>query len=112
MTDLPFGRGGSPLQNLIVRGITETKISAIQCEAGLDTGPVYLKRPLSLEGTAQEIYSRANKVVESMILDILLHSPVPLSQEGEVVDFKRRVPEDGNMEALERWAGHIRYGNP
>lgn len=27
MTDLPFGRGGSPLQNLIVRGIYETKVS-------------------------------------------------------------------------------------
>ena len=26
MTDLPFGRGGSPLQNLIARGIYETKI--------------------------------------------------------------------------------------
>ena len=29
MTDLPFGRGGSPLQNLIVRGIETTKISSI-----------------------------------------------------------------------------------
>lgn len=28
MTDLPYGRGGSPLQNLIVRGHTETKITA------------------------------------------------------------------------------------
>ena len=26
MTDLPYGRGGSPLQNLIVRKIYETKI--------------------------------------------------------------------------------------
>ena len=29
MTDLPFGRGGSPLQNLISRGIYSTKISAL-----------------------------------------------------------------------------------
>ena len=28
MTDLPYGRGGSPLQNLIVREHSETKISA------------------------------------------------------------------------------------
>src|SRR4051812_3973566 len=27
MTDLPFGRGGSPLQNLIVSGVYRTKIS-------------------------------------------------------------------------------------
>ena len=25
MTDLPYGRGGSPLQNMIVRGLAETK---------------------------------------------------------------------------------------
>ena len=37
MTDLPFGRGGSPLQNLIVRGIKQTKISALRVEKGLDT---------------------------------------------------------------------------
>ena len=29
-TDLPFGRGGSPIQNLIVRGFKTTKISAIK----------------------------------------------------------------------------------
>ena len=27
MTDLPYGRGGSPLQNLILSGKTDTKIS-------------------------------------------------------------------------------------
>ena len=30
MTDLPYGRGGSPLQNLIVRGKKKTKISALK----------------------------------------------------------------------------------
>ena len=30
MTDLPYGRGGSPLQNLIIRGFESTKISAIE----------------------------------------------------------------------------------
>ena len=29
MTDLPYGRGGSPLQNLIVRGHNDTMISAL-----------------------------------------------------------------------------------
>ena len=30
MTDLPFGRGGSPLQNLLLRDIEKTKISLIK----------------------------------------------------------------------------------
>ena len=42
MTDLPYGRGGSPLQNLIVRGHSETMISAIKVDRGIDTGDVYL----------------------------------------------------------------------
>src|SRR3989339_963082 len=41
MTDLPFGRGGSPLQNLIARGIYETQISALKCVEEVDAGPIY-----------------------------------------------------------------------
>ena len=59
MTDLPFGRGGSPLQNLITRGISKTKISALRCNEEIDAGPIYLKRPLSLHGSAEEIYQLA-----------------------------------------------------
>jgi len=44
MTDLPFGRGGSPLQNLIERGIKKTKISAIKVDGGIDTGDIFFKR--------------------------------------------------------------------
>ena len=51
MTDLPFGRGGSPLQNLIVLGKEKTKISALKVVEELDAGPIYLKKDLSLNGT-------------------------------------------------------------
>lgn len=71
MTDLPYGRGGSPLQNLIVRGLTATKLSALRVEVGLDTGPVYLKMDLSLSGTAEEIFVRVNKLVGKMIVEII-----------------------------------------
>lgn len=100
MTDLPYGRGGSPLQNLIVRGHTKTKLSALRCQAGLDTGPVYLKRPLSLEGTAEEILQRASGVMEEMIVTIVEKRPVPLPQTGDPVLFKRRSPEDGNLDQI------------
>jgi len=100
MTDLPYGRGGSPLQNLIVRGHTETKLSALRCEAGLDTGPVYLKRPLSLEGTAEEILRRASALMEEMIVTIVKERPMPTPQTGDPVLFKRRNPEDGNLDQI------------
>lgn len=92
MTDLPFGRGGSPLQNLIVRGIYQTKITAFKCESGLDSGPVYLKRPLLLHGSAQEIYIRAGDIVKEMIREIIVKDIKPQPQVGEVTIFKRREP--------------------
>jgi len=101
MTDLPFGRGGSPLQNLIARGIYETKISALLCVRELDAGPIYSKRPLSLYGSAQEIYMRAGQIVEDMIVDIMLNHPEPQEQSGEVVFFPRRQPQDGDIAGLE-----------
>ena len=97
MTDLPFGRGGSPLQNLISRGIYETKISAALCTAVIDGGPVYMKRPLSLHGTAQEIFTRATEVIEGMIVELVAQEPLPEEQRGEVVTFARRTINDGDL---------------
>ncbi len=98
MTDLPYGRGGSPLQNLIVRGHKDTKISAIRVTAQLDGGPVYMKKPLSLEGTAQEIFIRcANVVFHEMIPCFLQEKRNAVPQSGEAVVFKRRKPEDSEI---------------
>jgi methionyl-tRNA formyltransferase len=97
MTDLPFGRGGSPLQNLIARGIYETKISALKCVEEMDAGPVYLKRPLALHGAAEEIYLRASRVIEGMMAEIVMTQPQPVDQVGAPVVFKRRKPEQGNL---------------
>ena len=100
MTDLPFGRGGSPLQNLIVRGINETKISALRCVEEVDAGPIFMKKSLSLHGTAQEIYIRANKIIEEMIISLVKNKPDPQDQIGEVVMFKRRKGGEGNLSQL------------
>lgn len=98
MTDLPYGRGGSPLQNLIVRGHKETKISAIRVTEKIDGGPIYMKRPLSLVGSAQEIFVRCSDVIFSeMIPCFLAEKLTPVPQEGEPVIFKRRKPEDGQI---------------
>jgi len=97
MTDLPYGRGGSPLQNLVLRGHQETQISALRCVAELDAGPVYMKRPLSLEGSVSEIFLRASDVVQEMIEEIVRIEPRPEHQEGEPTVFRRRAPEQSNL---------------
>lgn len=98
MTDLPYGRGGSPLQNLIVRGHKDTKISAIKVTGKIDGGPIYMKRALSLDGTAQEILIRCSDIIFNEMIPIFLtEKPTPIPQEGEPVVFKRRKPEDGEI---------------
>lgn len=98
MTDLPYGRGGSPLQNLIVRGHKETKISAIKVTSTIDGGPVYMKKPLTLEGSAQEIFVRCSDVIfGEMIPKFLEEQLVPVEQTGAPVLFKRRTEKDGEI---------------
>ena len=111
MTDLPFGRGGSPLQNLIARGIYETQITAFRCEKELDTGPIYCKNPLFLYGTAEEIYMRVADIIEDMIKWIIANQLKPVPQKGEGCYFPRRKPEEGNiaeLESLEKLHDYIR----
>lgn len=99
MTDLPYGRGGSPLQNLILQGNLDTKITAFRCIDKVDAGPIYLKSELSLDGSANEIFSRAYKIIENMILELMQKEVelVPEPQIGNPTLFKRRRPEEGNL---------------
>ncbi len=99
MTDVPYGRGGSPLQNLIARGHRETRLSALRMTAELDAGPVYLKAPLSLEGGAEEIYLRASELSAELAAAIARLRPEPQPQVGEPVLFRRRRPEESRVPA-------------
>ena len=100
MTDLPYGRGGSPLQNLILEGKKETKISAIKVNQGIDTGDIYLKENLLLHGTAEQIFNRSIPIITKMISKIIIKKLNPYKQSGIIKEFKRRKPEDGNIESL------------
>lgn len=92
MTDLPYGRGGSPLQNLIKLGFENTKITAFKIDDGIDSGSIYCKRDLSLDGNAIDIYLRCSSICVEMINWILKNNPKPKKQSGDVFRFTRRTP--------------------
>jgi methionyl-tRNA formyltransferase len=98
MADVPYGRGGSPLQNLIERGHRKTKLTALRMIEDFDAGPVYLKEPLNLEGNAEEIYIRAGYLSAQMIKRIIHSNIEPKPQIGEPVKFPRRKPEQSRVE--------------
>ena len=98
-TDLPYGRGGSPLQNLIIRGIKTTKISAIKVQKEIDSGDIYLKEDLDISfGSAQEIFEKASSCIFGKMIPALLDRKcIPQKQKGEVVLFKRREALQSDM---------------
>ncbi|MGC1787917.1 MAG: hypothetical protein WA718_14340 [Terriglobales bacterium] len=101
MTDVPYGRGGSPLQNLIIRGHRHTKLTALKMTSEFDMGPVYLKRNLSLEGGAEEIYLRACTLSADMIKQIVQDEMDPVPQTGVPVNFRRRKPEESQIAKID-----------
>jgi len=99
MTDLPYGRGGSPLQNLIINKIYNTKISAIKVKQGLDTGEIYLKEDFNIAlGSAEEIFQKLSEIIFFKLIPYILeNNPVTYKQTGEIVTFNRRKPEESNI---------------
>ena len=97
MTDVPYGRGGSPLQNLILRGHTDTVLTALRMTDEIDAGPVYLKCPLSLSGTAEAIYLRATELSLHLAAEIAGATLAPVPQEGAPTHFTRRTPAESAL---------------
>lgn len=89
-TNLPYGRGGSPIQNLIIRNKNKTKITAFVMNNFLDEGDIVIRKDLSLSGSAQNIYSRSSDLIFEMIKNIAYKKKLKtFKQRGKVTYFKR-----------------------
>lgn len=80
---LPRWRGAAPIHRAIMAGDRETGICIMQMEAGLDTGPVFLRRTTAIgavETTAQ-LHDRLSEMGARAIVDALVQlgslSPQP-----------------------------------
>ncbi len=70
---LPRYRGAAPIQWAIVRGETQTGVSLMQMDAGLDTGPVLALRetPIGRDETAGELSDRLSRLGAELLRDSL-----------------------------------------
>lgn len=70
---LPRWRGAAPIQRAIEHGDTETGITIMQMEEGLDTGPMISKKsvPIRASTTAQSLHDILSALGSSMIRDVL-----------------------------------------
>jgi methionyl-tRNA formyltransferase len=70
---LPRWRGAAPIQRAILAGDEETGITIMQMDAGLDTGPMLLRRPMRIEpdDTAATLEPRLAESGANAILEAL-----------------------------------------
>ena len=70
---LPRWRGAAPIQRAILAGDSETGVTIMQMEAGLDTGPMLLMRPIPIEpdDTASALHDRLAVLGANAILEAL-----------------------------------------
>jgi methionyl-tRNA formyltransferase len=70
---LPAYRGAAPVQRAVIDGRTETGVSIMQLDAGMDTGPVYATRttPIGPDETAGELMARLAPIGADLLIEVL-----------------------------------------
>ncbi len=99
-SNLPKFRGGSPIQNQIIRGIQKTKTTAFLMNKGIDEGDILLQKELSLKGSLNEIFERMIANDFQMTKKIIQGKFKPKKQSGIPSKFKRRQPTDSELKNL------------
>ena len=86
---LPRWRGAAPIQRAILAGDTETGVCLMQMEAGLDTGPVLLRRaiPIAPEDTGGSLHDKLAALGAGLLgagLDrVLRDQAIPVTPQSE-----------------------------
>lgn len=122
---LPRWRGAAPIQWSIAAGDTETGVTTMRLDAGLDTGAMLLKRavPIAAQTTAPELFSSlatlgADLMVETLagleagsILpqpqdgNLATHAPI-LTREDARIDWTRTASTiDQRFRGFQPWPG-------
>jgi methionyl-tRNA formyltransferase len=94
---LPRWRGAAPIQRALLAGDTETGISVMQMDPGLDTGPVHLRRatPIGPHETAGDLHDRLAVLAAQAMLDalpaVLAGSSTPVPQNGGLATLAPKI---------------------
>lgn len=98
---LPAYRGAAPIQWAVADGATETGVTIMRIDAGLDTGDILLKQPTPIEPdeTAQELSERLSVIGAALLVRALKERPAPVPQEHVHATIARQLrKEDGRID--------------
>lgn len=117
---LPRWRGAAPIHRAIMAGDDSTGVCIMQMEAGLDTGPVLMRRAVDIgaEETTGELHDRLSNLGAGAIVAALaqLDDLTPELQSGEGVSYAVKI-EKGETRVDWSWTAaevdrHIRGLSP
>lgn len=93
---LPRWRGAAPIQAAIMAGDTETGITIMQMDAGLDTGPMLLREsiPITERTTAPELQASLAALGASLIVRTLANDPSAVPQPADGVTYAPKLTRD------------------
>ncbi len=101
-SDLPRGKGYSPLQWQILQGEEHITLTLFEATETLDAGPYYFKSQISFNGTEllDELRDRMARKVNEMCLEFVarVDELIPHRQEGEDSFFKKRNRGDDELD--------------
>ena len=93
---LPRWRGAGPIQAAILAGDTETGVTIMQMEAGLDTGPMLLREAAPITGTttAAGLHDVLAEMGGRLIVRALTESPPPVAQPDDGVTYAPKLERE------------------
>ncbi|MBS0347872.1 MAG: methionyl-tRNA formyltransferase [Proteobacteria bacterium] len=102
---LPRWRGAAPIHRAIEAGDAETGITIMQMDAGLDTGPMLLKRSTAIESddTTSSLHDRLAGLGADLIVDALRALPDGLTATPQPADGVTYAAKIGKAEATVDW---------
>ncbi len=68
---LPQFRGGSPIQNQILRGVNNSAVTVFRMGKKTDQGPIFMQKKLSLKGDIKKIFLNISKIGTIITLKLL-----------------------------------------
>jgi len=97
---LPKYRGGSPIQNQIIKGETTSAVTLFKMDGGIDTGDIIYQEVLSLEGDLKDIFKRISYIGIDLSVKMLNNFPnliLTPQDNSKSTYFKRRTPEQSEI---------------
>jgi methionyl-tRNA formyltransferase len=98
---LPRWRGASPIQAAILAGDTESGVTIMQMDEGLDTGAMLLAGRVLLgpRATSSWLHDRLSGLGAALVLRVLDEAPAPVAQPEDGVTYAPKLTrEDGAID--------------